>query len=288
MSGQEPTRPAAPPYFIEAEEAESLLGGDNVVIVDLTRPEVHAQLHLPGAQPLEYGLLLGGVKPAVGLLPDLDRLNQLMATLGIGPGSRVIAYDDEGGGRAARLAWTLHVMGFFNVSVIDGGIHAWANEGHRVTAEPAVANAPGGFSVDEIDGAALAVKDYVLARVEDGAAQLFDSRTLPEYTGERAVAQRGGHIPGAINLNWQDTMDTSRNLRLKDAATLEAMLSELGFDPANEVITYCQTHHRSAHSYLMLRHLGFEKVRGYAGAWAEWGNDPSLPVATGPEPGGLA
>ncbi|MCZ7598246.1 MAG: hypothetical protein M5U09_11680 [Gammaproteobacteria bacterium] len=51
MSGQEPTKPAAPPYFIEAEEAESLLGGDNVVIVDLTRPEVHAQLHLPGRSP---------------------------------------------------------------------------------------------------------------------------------------------------------------------------------------------------------------------------------------------
>ena len=58
MSPQESTKPAAAPFFIEAEEAEALLGADDVVIVDLTRPEVHAQLHLPGAQPLEYALLL--------------------------------------------------------------------------------------------------------------------------------------------------------------------------------------------------------------------------------------
>ncbi|MCZ7598245.1 MAG: rhodanese-like domain-containing protein [Gammaproteobacteria bacterium] len=221
------------------------------------------------------------------MLPDLDRLNQLMATLGIGPDSRVIAYDDEGGGRAARFALDAARDGFLQRRRHRRRHPRLGQRGHRVTSEPAVTNAPGSFSVDEIDGAAPAVKDYVLARVDDGAAQLFDSRTLPEYTGERAVARRGGHIPGAINLNWQDTMDTSRNLRLKDAATLEAMLSELGFDPANEVITYCQTHHRSAHSYLMLRHWAFRGCEATPALEAEWGNDPSLPVVTGPEPGGL-
>ena len=56
------------------------------------------------------------------------------------------------------------------------------------------------------------------------------------------------------------------------------MLSELGIAHSQEIVVYCQTHHRSAHSWMMLRHLGFSDVRGYAGSWAEWGNDADTPI----------
>lgn len=273
------------PSFVDPEQVEAHLDHENTVFVDLCKPEVHAQLHIPRALPLEYSQLIGGVRPAVGLLPPVERLNRIVSQLGIHPDSLVIAYDDEGGGRAARLAWTLHVMGFFNVAVIDGGIHAWTNEGHRVTSEPSAAPAPGSLSMDHIESPALAVKDYVRDRVEDRTSQLCDARTLDEYTGARAFSLRGGHIPGAIHLNWTDTMDADNNLRLKPVDILDTLFEDLGFDRDHEIITYCQTHHRSSHSYLMLRHLGVSNVRGYAGAWAEWGNDPSLPVTTGLERG---
>lgn len=270
-----------PPAFIEADEAETLLNRGDVVFVDLSRPEVHAQVHVPGAQPLDYALLIDGNRPAPGRLPPPERLNQVISLLGIDPGTRVIAYDDEGGGRAARLVWTLHVMGLFDASAINGGIHAWANEGHPISADPSEPRTPGRFAVDDIHGDALALRDYVLERVRDGGSALLDSRTPEEFSGERALAERGGHIPGAVNLNWLDTIDRDRNMRLKPNDELEKIVTERGFDRDREVITYCQTHHRSSHSYLMLKHLGFERVRGYAGAWSEWGNDPDLPVETG-------
>jgi thiosulfate/3-mercaptopyruvate sulfurtransferase len=91
-------------------------------------------------------------------------------------------------------------------------------------------------------------------------------------------AARGGHIPGAVNLNWTLAMDEQRQLRCKADATLRALLETIGVTPDKEVILYCQTHHRSAHTYLVLKHLGYPRVRGYAGAWSEWGNDPTLPV----------
>ena len=89
---------------------------------------------------------------------------------------------------------------------------------------------------------------------------------------------RGGHIPGARNLNWLDTIDTSRNNRLKSSEELREMLNERGITPDKEIITYCQTHHRSSHSYAMLKSLGFPHIRGYAGSWSEWGNSIETPI----------
>jgi thiosulfate/3-mercaptopyruvate sulfurtransferase len=73
-------------------------------------------------------------------------------------------------------------------------------------------------------------------------------------------------------------MDPQRHRRLLPAQTLRSMLQDLGVTPDKEVITHCQTHHRSAHTYVMLKHLGYDRVRGYPGSWSEWGNRDDTPV----------
>ena len=75
-------------------------------------------------------------------------------------------------------------------------------------------------------------------------------------------------------------MDQNNNLRLKDDNSLFRLLEERGIHRDNEVIVYCQTHHRSSHTWFVLKHLGFEKVLGYPGAWSEWGNLNDTPVET--------
>ena len=107
---------------------------------------------------------------------------------------------------------------------------------------------------------------------------LLDARTWEEYRGSRVLAQRGGHIPAAVHLNWLDTIDGGRQLRLKTDHELTVMLSQRGIAPDREIVVYCHTHHRSAHSWMMLRHLGYSRVRGYAGSWSEWGNDARTPI----------
>ncbi len=269
------------PLLIEPDQLETVLDQPNLRVIDLSKPEVYAQLHVPGAMHLDYRHLIAGTKPAAGLLPHLDRLNAVTRMLGICPDSHVVTCDDEGGGRAGRLLWTLHVLGFTRVSMLNGGIHSWVNENHRVTSKAHPTPGNGTFQVDRIEGTALAMRDYVLEQVENGMPQLLDARTTKEFTGEKAFALRGGHIPGAINLDWMDTIDRRHNMRMKPDDELLARLESPGFIRDREVIVYCQTHHRSSHSYVMLRHLGFQQVLGYAGAWAEWGNDPSLPVESG-------
>lgn len=263
--------------IITAEELNARMGEDDLVIVDLSQPESYIRGHLAAARYFEYGRAVGAAKPVMGLLPEPAAFGEELARCGITPESTVIAYDDEGGGRAGRLLWTLMVTGHKRLAMVDGGILAWAAAGLPLTDEvqsiEAATPYPVSFGADHI-----ADHDYILANLNNPNVALLDARSPMEYTGKKALAARGGHIPGAVNLNWTDCMDMNRNRTLKHEDELRAMLAERGLTPDKEIICYCQTHHRSALSFMMLKHLDYERVRGYPGSWSEWGNREGTPV----------
>jgi len=264
------------PLIVEPAELETRLGAENLLIVDLSRPETYAQAHLPGAVHLEYAQIVAARPPAMGMLPGAAPLSDVLGAIGATPDSHIVAYDDEGGGRAARLLWTLDVIGHPRYSLLNGGLQAWINERHPVNAEP-VQRPRSSYPVTFSDGA-VADKNYILERLRDPRVVIVDARSPAEYRGENRRAERAGHIPGAVNFDWVNEIDRARNLRLKPAEELKRMLSRLGVTPDKEVIAYCQTHHRSAHTYIMLKSLGYPRVRGYPGSWSEWGNSPDTPI----------
>ena len=270
--------------LIEPEALQAMLADAQLLVVDLSKAATYAQLHIPGAMHMEYSILNSGTQPAPGLLPPEERLAQIAGLLKLDKMSRIVAYDDEGSGRAARLAWTLHYLGYESVQVLNGGLHAWNNEGHPVDNQPVLPDVAATLVLASRNPSVLADHTYILRHLDDESVALLDARTPEEYAGTKVRAARGGHIPGAVNLNWLDTIDNNRNLRLKSPDILNDALGTLGIRPEQEVITYCQSHHRSAHAWLMLKSLGFPRVRGYAGSWSEWGNHPDTPVTTGISP----
>ena len=249
---------------------------NDVLIVDMNKAETYLKLHIPGAVQLEYLHIIASRRPVMGLVPDDNTLATLFSSLGIDADTHVVAYDDEGGGRAARLIWTLEVAGHTRASLLNGGLHSWANEGHPLDKTP-VSPVAKSFQVRRNNGPS-ADSAYIREQLDNKDCRLLDVRTPEEYNGSKRFAERAGHIPGAVNLNWTEAIDTSRNMRFKPDEELQALLTPLGITPGKEVITYCQTHHRSAHSYLVLKHLGYERIKGYPGSWSDWGNDPGLPV----------
>lgn len=270
--------------LIEPEALQAMLADAQLLVVDLSKAATYAQLHIPGAMHMEYSILNSGTQPAPGLLPPEERLAQIAGLLKLDKMSRIVAYDDEGSGRAARLAWTLHYLGYESVQVLNGGLHAWNNEGHPVDNQPVLPDITATLPLAARNPSVLADDTYILEHLDDESVALLDARTPEEYAGTKVRAARGGHIPGAVNLNWLDTMDKNRNLRFKSPDILNDALRTLGIRIEQEVITYCQSHHRSAHAWLMLKSLGFPRVRGYAGSWSEWGNHPDTPVTTGTSP----
>lgn len=262
--------------IIDPNAVEPLFNKENIAIIDLCAAETYIQNHIPGAVFLEYAWIVRGEKPRMGLLPDAGQLSRILSAYGITPDTHVIAYDDEGGGRAARFLWTLDCVGHNKYSLIDGGLHAWANEGHEMTNE---VHFPTAIQRDvQIINTPIADRQYILEHYNNDDVVILDTRSPHEYTGTKVFAMRGGHIPGAINFEWTQAMDQQHNLRLKSTEELKHSLEALGVTPDKTIVCHCQSHHRSAHTYVMLKSLGYEKVKGYPGSWSDWGNDPNTPI----------
>jgi thiosulfate/3-mercaptopyruvate sulfurtransferase len=270
------------PLILEPDLLQQHLPDERILIVDLSTQKNYMQFHIPGAIFLEYPRIIKIERPVMGLLPDTQYLNELFTTLGMHQDTHVVAYDDEGGGKAARLLWTLDVMGHRNFSLLNGALHAWVNEGHPVDQQQVIPT-PGNYQCQP-DGRGIADKQYIIEHYRDPGVVVLDTRTPLEFNGSKKFSTRGGHIPGAVNMDWVHTMDSHHNLRLLPVEKLNEMLSPLGVTPDKEVILYCQSHHRSSHTYIVLKSLGYEKIKGYPGAWSEWGNDPDTPVETGTSP----
>lgn len=249
------------------------------LVVQVTSPVAYAAGHVPGAVLVEPGDLVSGIPPATGRLPDHDALTTLFRRIGYTHDTQVIALDDEGGGWAGRLAWTLDIIGNRTWRYLDGGLAAWVAAGLPIDRAPV--EVPASDVEISVDSRPIAEAEDILPRLQDPDLVIWDCRSAEEFAGHRRAAVRAGHIPGAVNLDWLEVMDTERNLCLVE--DLEGLLAENGIVPERDVITHCQTHHRSGLTYMAARLAGFPRIRAYHGSWSEWGNRMDTPVQTGPD-----
>ncbi len=264
------------PYITESEELLANLSAANLLIVDLGSTEEFHRGHIPGAVHMDAGLLRLGTPPAPGLLPSAENLQQVLRTAGMHNHSHVIAYDHDYNVNACRFLWTLEAVNHGSQSLLNGGMTAWIDGKLPVEVISGTPHA-GTFAI-EMRGEVIADKKYVVDSLNNPDVIILDARSPDEYNGLKSPSLRKGHIPGSINLNWLDTIDSDRSRRFKSHEDLMKLLKDREIYQDREIIVHCQTHQRSSHSFVMLRSLGFKNIRGYAGSWSEWGNDPSLPI----------
>ena len=270
------------PRLLEPAQLELILGSSsvnhNVIIVDLCSDALYRQKHVPGAVHLQPGSLMAGTAPYPGKLPAIEQLENIIQYLGIDADSHIVVYDDEGGGWAGRFAWTLDLLGYQNWSYLNGGIVAWIREGFGTESQ---ANQPTASttSVSITNPDVLVSADDIISQLANSDFVVWDARSPGEYSGNMVRSARGGHIPGAINIEWTELMDQQRNLRIRDNA--QGILDSAGLGRDKSVTTHCQSHHRSGFTYMVARILGYKNISAYDGSWAEWGSLDHTPVERG-------
>ena len=119
-----------------------------------------------------------------------------------------------------------------------------------------------------------------MARLDDPGFRVWDARSAAEYRGERTGSHRSGHIPGAVNIDWLELIDRGNAMRLVDLEQLRDRLITADLGPEKDIVTHCQTHHRSSLSWLVMQLLGYPNARGYDGSWGDWGNRTDTPIET--------
>ena len=272
-----------PQLLITASELQTLIpqvcdtaNPRHPVLIDLRRPDLFANGHIPGAAHLDlYGISLIDTDPAP-LRAFMWIIEHLLGTRGVNLERPVIVYDEATGDRVSRAFWFLEYFGHQHTRVLDGGFASWVRAGYEIAthADAPVDTAWAGERHPEF----LATRHDVLERLDspNTDAVIVDARSTEEYCGTMVRAARGGAIPHAIHIEWMKNLDA--NGELKPAADLRTIYESAGVTPDREVVSYCQGGYRAAHTYLALRLLGYPRLRNYVGSWREWGNRTDTPI----------
>ena len=216
--------------------------------------------HVPGAGFMSIDTDLSAAHgPGRHPLPGPNAIAHRLGTLGIGDANSVVAYDDAGGGIAARLWWMLRSIGHQRVGVLDGGIQAWvAAGGTESTAQPDWP--PGKLTV--LGGSQTIDRDSLRGRL--GEVTILDARAAERYRGDtEPVDAAAGHIPTAVNLPHSGNLDADG--RFLAPAALRARYEGAGVADAASTVVYCGSGVTACHDILAMggrRHRHCDAVPG--------------------------
>ncbi len=182
---------------------------------------------------------------------------------------------------AARLYWQLDAIGHQQKSILNGGLVKWILEGREVNADRVERS----MIKYQMNTDKIRVNSAYLGDItKEDEATLLDVRSYEEYTGN-AKYPRSGHIPGAKFFPWDSTIQINKQFTFKDLQLIQNQLNGIGLsDKSAAIIIYCQSGHRAAHSYFILRQLGYNNVRIYDGSMAEYQLYKQFPLKLGSAP----
>ena len=268
-----------------AQAQEAIKRGAQVWDVRDARDYVKS--HLPGA--LTLGDAASNLRnPNSEDFIATAQIEALLGAAGIDPQRETVVYGARGTWNPYFGRYTLRYFGGNKVSVFHDGIEGWQAAGLPVSTAPAQA-APVKLKLVANPAVSVSTQD-VIGRLNQSEVQIVDARTPKEFAGEDIRALRGGHVPGAVNIpyeqNWTDPetlqklaskqVSDTRGMALKSTADLKALYSKL--DPEKETVVYCQSGVRASETAGVLEQLGFKNVKLYDSSWLGYGNRLDAPA----------
>lgn len=276
--------------IIDARQLESRLGQADLRILDcrfdLSDPGAGRRQwregHIPGAVYVDLDQDLSGpVSAASGRhpLPDADDFCAFLGRIGVGSDSDVVVYDADSGAIAARAWWLLRFLGHERVRLLDGGYAAWLAAGFR-TERRAAEHPPAAFTGRPIEASVLTTAELARRMHRGDAPAVIDARDAARFRGEiEPLDAEAGHVPGALNLPFADTLTPER--RFRAAPELAELWRQVLPEPAQDGdwAVMCGSGVTACHLAISAELAGLPPPRLYVGSWSEWIRDPARPRA---------
>ena len=265
---------ANPELVVTTDWVEEHIDDSNVVIVD-TRTRGYEESHIPGAVWLDINASRDKNNPPT-YLPDLDTFVATLEKIGISSDTHIVFYDDRGGIYGTRPWVLLQLLGHEKASIVNGGWPKWIAESKNTSAEPpAVAR---GAIVIKRNDEWIATADDVATAIDQPGVRLMDARKPAEFDGtEIGKNPRGGAIPSATNLFWENTVEGEYQ-SFKTANELTDLFASHSLSQEDDVITYCQGGGQAAHELFVMHLMGFDDLRLYLGSMEDWSRQPERPL----------
>jgi thiosulfate/3-mercaptopyruvate sulfurtransferase len=266
-----------PDVLVDAEWVEANMANPDIRLLEVgANSEGYDEGHLPGAAFLAMRRMSNPDDPIGGQVATGAQLSEALSSVGVERDQTVVLYDRQNNLSAARAYWVMKYYQHAEVRVYNGGTRNWSGEGRALSAE-VVEVQPSSYEAGAADPAIRTTWEYVIERAGDPSTLLCDARSPDEHLGRDVRSARGGHIPGSINVEWTAAVDADGTF--KSAEELVTLYGRAGFTADKEIITYCQSGMRGAHTWFVLSELlSFPNVRNYDGSWNEYGNKAESPI----------
>jgi thiosulfate/3-mercaptopyruvate sulfurtransferase len=259
----------------------------NAIVWDVRPAGAYAKGHITGAISIGDAPKVLRDDNTEDFIP-LDRIEKLLGAAGLDPKREIIIYGSRGTWNPYFGLYTMQYLGGDNARVYHEGIEGWTAAGGTVSREPAKL-LPAALEL-KVNPAVLVSTREMVARLNNPNVQIVDVRTPQEFVSEDIRAIRGGHIPGAVNIpyeqNWVDPETLAKLARkqvtdnagmsLKPVQDLKKLYA--AFDPNKETIVYCQSGARASETAGVLQQLGFKNVKIYDSSWHGYGNTLDAPA----------
>ena len=265
------------PVLVETEWLQLKNDSIKLRIIDYGRKlENYQNGHIHKAVFVDRKMVWDKVNDIPGMLPAVENIVPELEKAGISNDSLVVIYDSGNGLWASRLFWALEYLGHNDVHILNGGWNKWIQEQRPIQLETHIN--PSGNFIPHRQHELLVTKDWVADNLSNPGVLIVDTRSPEEYTGKDVRAARGGHIPGAVNINWISNLKKDNSKTFAQEEILADLYKSQNVSRNKSIVTLCQTGVRATHTYFTLRLLGYPKVSVYDGSWAEWGNDEDTPI----------
>ena len=265
-----------PEMLVSTEWLAGHASDQSLVVLHVARERADYDAgHIPGACFVPWNELAVTREGIANELPPVESLQRLFERCGVSDDSRIVLYGDRLVLSATRAWFTLDYLGLSGkAALLDGGLEKWRAEQRPVSKEEPAAR-QGRFTPHIRPDALVGIEQmrdlaWVAANVPSPDPLILDVRPPAEF--------RAGHIPGAVNFYWPQTLTSKEMPTLRPLAELQQMYQAIGVAPGRTLVTYCNSGVQASQTYFVLKLLGYD-VRLYDGSFSEWSQAKDAPVA---------